>query len=48
MKKRMIYLLQRGMLIIMLTFSVNLFAQNLTVSGTVKDATGELLVGVTV
>lgn len=48
MKKRMLYLLQGVMLIAIGTFSPNLFAQNLTVTGTVKDATAESLVGVTV
>ncbi|MEA5128868.1 MAG: TonB-dependent receptor [Proteiniphilum sp.] len=36
------------MFITIWTLSLNLLAQNLTVSGTVKDAAGELLIGVTV
>lgn len=48
MEKRMFYLLQGVMLIVMWTLSQSLFAQNLTVRGTVKDVTGELLVGVTI
>lgn len=48
MKKKILYFLQGAMLISLLIFSQSLFAQNLTVRGTVKDASGELLVGVTV
>ncbi|WP_232001563.1 SusC/RagA family TonB-linked outer membrane protein [Proteiniphilum saccharofermentans] len=36
------------MLIAIWTLSLHLFAQNLTVSGTVKDTAGDLLIGVTV
>lgn len=48
MKKRMLYLLKGAMLIAIWTLSLHLFAQNLTVSGTVKDTAGDLLIGVTV
>lgn len=48
MKKKILYFSQGAMLISLLIFSQSLFAQNLTVRGTVKDASGELLVGVTV
>lgn len=48
MKKRMFNLLKGAMLIAVWAVSLNLYAQNLTVKGTVKDAMGELLIGVTV
>ncbi|RNC64285.1 TonB-dependent receptor [Proteiniphilum sp. X52] len=48
MKKEMLNLLKGMMPILIWAISLNLFAQNLTVSGTVKDAGGELLTGVTV
>lgn len=48
MKKEKLNLLKGVMFITIWTLSLNLLAQNLTVSGTVKDAAGELLIGVTV
>lgn len=48
MKREKLNLLKGGMFIILWTLSLHLFAQNLTVSGTVKDTTGDLLIGVTV
>lgn len=48
MKKEKLILLKGVIFITIWASSLNLLAQNLTVSGTVKDAAGELLIGVTV
>lgn len=48
MKKERLNLLKGVMFVFIWTLSLNLFAQSLTVMGTVKDTAGELLIGVTV
>ena len=39
---------QGGVLVLLLTFALNVFAQNITITGNVTEATGEPLIGVTV
>ena len=48
MKRRISNLLQGICFTLLCTFSLTVYAQNVTVRGTVVDASGESLIGVTV
>ncbi len=48
MKKQILNLLKGILFLLLCTFSQHVFAQNVTVRGTVTDTRGELLIGVTV
>src|SRR5690554_3500841 len=48
MKRKILNLLRGLCLILLSTYSLTMFAQNVTVTGTVSDITGEPLIGVTV
>ncbi|WP_286846103.1 MULTISPECIES: hypothetical protein [unclassified Proteiniphilum] len=49
MKKKNSFYLKYGLIFIVLwIFSLGMFAQNVTVTGTVTDMTGEPLIGVTI